>query len=461
MIDVIKQRWHAESGYAAVLKLSLPLILSTSSWSLQQFVDRIFLTWYSPEAIAASMPAGMANWTLMSLFFGIAVYVSTFVAQYFGAKQTERIGPAVWQGVYLAIVTAIAIAPFYFIAPELFALFGHSAEVARLEAIYFQVLLFGGPFAVIANAASGFFSGLGKTWLVMWVNFAGTFVNLVLDYFMIFGIGGFPEMGIAGAGWATVIGTIFTAGLFLALMLRRRYDQEYATLRGWRFDPTLFRRLMRYGIPNGMQFVLEVFAFTIFIFFVGNLGLVPLAASNIAFNISMLAFLPMFGLSMGVSILVGQHLGNNRPDLAEKATWSAFHLGFTFFTVLGIGYFLVPKLFLWPFAAQADPAEFNEIAALTEILLRFVAFYCLFDAGNMVFSGAIKGAGDTRFVAIASFGLSWIVLLLPSYLGIYVFDGGIFALWTSVTAYVCSLCFAFLWRFKQGKWRDMRVIEQN
>ena len=92
MIDVIKQRWHAESGYAAVLKLSLPLILSTSSWSLQQFVDRIFLTWYSPEAIAASMPAGMANWTLMSLFFGIAVYVSTFVAQYFGAKQTERIG---------------------------------------------------------------------------------------------------------------------------------------------------------------------------------------------------------------------------------------------------------------------------------------------------------------------------------------------------------------------------------
>ncbi len=461
MIQQIRQRWHEESGYREVLKISLPLILSTGSWSLQQFIDRMFLTWYSPAAIAASMPAGLANWTLLSLFVGIAVYVSTFVAQYYGAQRPDRIGAAVWQGIHFSLITAVAVIPFYFLAPGLFALFGHSPEVMQLETVYFQILLFGAPFVVIGNAISGFFSGLGKTWTVMWVNFAGTAVNLVLDYLMIFGYGGFPELGMAGAGWATVIGIVFSAALFFALMLRPPYRQTYQTLRQWRPKPELFRRLLRYGGPNGMHFLLEIFAFTIFIFLVGQLGLLELAASNIAFNINSLTFMPMFGLTIGVSVLVGQRLGEGRPALAEKATWSAFHLGFIFFTTIGFGYFAAPWLFIYPFAAQADPVSFAPIGDLATILLRFVALYSLVDAGNMIFSGALKGAGDTRFVALCSFTLSWVTMLIPSMLALYVFGWGIYALWTGVTVYVASLCLAFWLRFRQGKWKSLRVIENE
>ena len=117
MMNRLKNRWPGAGGYREVLKLAFPLILSTGSMTIQHFVDRIFLTWYSPEAIAAAMPAAMISFTFMSLFIGTATYVNTFVAQYFGAKRNDRIGPAVWQGIYFSLIGALCILPLYFLAP--------------------------------------------------------------------------------------------------------------------------------------------------------------------------------------------------------------------------------------------------------------------------------------------------------------------------------------------------------
>lgn len=458
MIERIKKRWSAEGGYGEVWKIALPLILSTGSLSLQFFIDRVFLTWYSPEAIAASMPAGMLNWTVMCLFVGTAAYTATFVAQYFGAKQPEHIGPAVWQGIHLTWVTILVALAFYLIADDLFALIDHSPEVQALETLYFKILLFGAPFVVVANAISGFFSGLGKTWTVMWCNIAGTVVNLVLDYLWIFGNGGFPEWGMTGAGWATVIGMIVPSLIFIVLMIQNRYDAEYHTRRGWRFNREVFSRLIKFGMPTGLQYMLEVCAFTIFIFMIGKVGLLDLAASNIAFNINSLAFMPMFGLSVAVSVLVGQHLGEDNSAMAEKATWSAYHMAFVFFGTLGVGYYAIPEVFLWPFELQTADENFALISQLTINLLKFVALYSLFDAGVMIFSGTLKGAGDTRFVAIASISISWGGMLLPSVYFLYA-GYNIYWYWAALTFYVAALCVAFYLRFRQGKWQSMRVIE--
>lgn len=457
----VKNRWQADYGYREVLRVAFPLILSTGSWSLQQFIDRMFLTWYSPEAIAASMPAGMVSWTLASLFMGTAAYVNTFVAQYYGARRMERIGPAVWQGIYLTGFVVLIAAVIYPFSDAFFALMGHAEEVARLESQYFRILLFGIPFVVISSAVSGFFSGRGNTWTVMWVNFLATGVNILLDYLWIFGKAGFPAMGIRGAAWATVCSAVIAAALFFVLMIRPGFNRQYRTLSGWHFKPELFGRLLKYGLPNGLQFLLEILAFTIFIILVGKLGVVELAASNIAFNINTLAFMPMYGLSIAVSVLVGQRLGEDRPLLAEKTTWSAFHLSFGFFGVLAIAYFLIPDLFIFPFGWQAETVRFQPIREVTIRLLRFVAFYSLFDASNMVFSAAIKGAGDTRFVAVSSVIMSWILMLFPSFFVLYVLQGGIYWLWLFVTAYVVGLGIVFFWRFQRGPWRSMRVIESE
>ena len=443
-----------------MLVIAVPLILSTASWSVQHFVDRMFLAWYSAEAIAAAMPAGMLHFSVVSIFMGTAGYVSTFVAQYYGAKNYRRIGPALWQGVYVSFIGGLVLLCLIPYAQSIFSLVGHDVKIQHQEVVYFQILCFGGGFFNASYALSGFFSGRGKTWPVMWVNILATMINLILDYVFIFGHWGFPEMGIKGAGLATVLAGIFSFLAFIALMSTEKNNTTYHTLKGWRPEKELFVRLMRYGLPSGVQFFLEMAGFTGFVLLVGRLGIDSLAATNIAFNINTLAFMPMIGCGIAVSVLVGQYLGAEKPELAQKSAYSGSHLCFMYMASIAAAYVLVPDVFVAPFALQADPQEFKEIYRASIILLRFVAIYSLFDTLNIIFCSAIKGAGDTRFVMLVAVILSVFLLILPTYLAIVVFGYGLIASWVVATVYVIVIGIIFYLRFLGGKWKSMRVIEK-
>jgi MATE family multidrug resistance protein len=460
-MSYFRERWKSQAGYREVLVLALPLILSTSAWTVQQFVDRMFLAWYSPEAIAASMPAGILNFAIMSLFMGTASYVGTFVAQYYGAGRHQRIGPAVWQGIYVGLLGAGVLMSLAPLAEGIFDLVGHDPAVRQGEADYFRVLCLGGGFALVGSAISGLFSGLGRPWPVMWVHTLATVVNIFFNYALIFGHWGFPELGIVGAGLATVISGFFAMVMFAVLALGPTARREYRTLAGWRFDGALFLRLLKYGLPVGVQFFLDMASFTIFVLLVGRLGMVSLAATNIAFNINMLAFMPMIGSGIAISVLVGQYLGRDRPDLAERTVYSGFHITLAYMATVAASYVLAPKVFIMPFAAQADPARFEEIFGITVILLRFVAVYSIFDTLNIVFSSAIKGAGDTRFVMLMMIVVSTLLLAVPTYLAIVVFGRGLMFAWVLVSINIMVLGLIFLLRFRGGKWKEMRVIERK
>ncbi len=455
----IRRRWSDPGGYREVLTMAFPLILSTATWSLLQFTDRMFLTWYSPDAVAASAPAGVLNYTLMSVFIGAAGYVSTFVAQYHGAGRGERIGPALWQGIWLSLLGGLALLPVAFLAGPIFRLVGHSAPLQAQEAVYFRVLSLGAFFPIVSSAMSGFFSGRGENWPVLWANALSAAANIVLDYAMIFGRLGFRERGIEGAAVATVIASAVAVLAYALLLARRKNREAYGTLRGWVFNPKLFARFLSYGMPNGIQFFLDMAGFTIFLLFLGRLGTDALAATNITFNINSLAFMPMIGCGIAVSVLVGQHLGENRPELAARSAWSGFHLTFLYMALMAAAYLLLPDLFIAPFAAQADPGRFAPLRQTTVVLLRFVALYSLFDTLNLIFASAIKGAGDTRFVMFMIVGVSGLVLVAPSYVVLELLGGDVYAGWIIVTAYVITLGLAFLLRFLGGKWKTMRVIE--
>ena len=460
-MNYLKNRWNSNGGYREVLVVAIPLILSTATWSIQHFVDRMFLTWYSPETIAAAMPAGMLNFTIISIFMGTAGYVSTFVAQYYGAGRYHRIGPALWQGVYISLFGGIVLLGVIPLAEPVFSLIGHSPEIQKYEVIYFQVLCLGGGAYIGSYALSGFFSGRGKTWPVMWVNAATTAVNLVLDYALIFGKWGFPELGIVGAAIATVAAGIFSLLVFFGLLFTAAKDGRYHTRKGWRLDKDLFVRLLRFGFPSGVQFFLEISAFTAFVLVVGRLGTASLAATNIAFNINTLAFMPMIGCGIAISVLVGQYLGAENSDVAQAAVYSGFHLTFVYMASIAAAYVLLPDLFVAPFAHQADPKRFAEIYGYSVVLLRFVAVYCLFDTMNIIFCSAIKGAGDTRYVMIMTTILSVFVLFIPVYLTVEIMKSGLMVAWVFATVYVISLGVTFYLRFLGGKWRSMRVIEQE
>ena len=453
-------RWRGEGGYRQLLLVAFPLILSTGSWSIQHFVDRMFLTWYSPEAVAASMPAGILNFTILSLFIGTANFTGTFVAQYFGARNNERIGPSVWQGLYLSVIGTVVLLGIMPFSGDIFRLIGHDPLVQRFEAEYFSVLCLG-AFPVIASAAlSGFFIGRGKTWPVMWVNVISTAVNLFLDYCMIFGRFGFPEWGMRGAAVASVVSVTVGFFIYAVLVFRKKNDTRYHTRRGWRPEGELFSRLMHFGFPSGVQFFIDVAGFTAFILIMGRLGTVSLAATNIAFNINTLAFMPMIGIGIAVSSLVGQNVGRGRVDLAERSVYSGFHITFVYMAAIAASYVLAPGIFIAPFARGSDPSRFREIAGITLTLLKFVAVYSLFDTMNIIFSNAIKGAGDTRFVMRVLVGFTSLGLVLPTYLILVVLEKGIYSGWFVATGYVCTLGMIFFLRFRGGKWKSMKVIEE-
>jgi multidrug resistance protein, MATE family len=379
MLQRIINRWREPGGYREILVMALPLILSTGSWSVFMFVSRMFLSWYSPEALAASVPASIMEYTVVSLFQGTASYAGTFVAQYYGARQNDRIGPVIWQGLCVALIGGALILTLYPISPWLFRIIGHAPAVRANECVYFQILCLAGFPAIANTVLSAFFSGLGRTLPVMAVNVAGMLINLIFCYLLIFGKFGFPEMGMAGAGWAAVIASYSGLLIYCLLVFTKTHEREFKLLGRRRLEPALFARLLRFGVPSGLHLVADAAGFTLFLLFIGRLGVVPLAATNIAFNINTFAFMPMLGLGTAVSVLMGQYLGRERPDLASRAVYSAFHMVFVYMTLVAATYVLVPDLFIYPYAAKADPSVFPAIRGMARILLCFVAFYSLFD----------------------------------------------------------------------------------
>ncbi len=438
-----------------MLRLALPLIVSATSWTLMQFIDRMFLLWDSQEALAASLPSAMVWWMMLCFPLGICSYVNTFVSQYHGAGRPDRIGPAVWQGVWIGLFATPLVMATGLFANEFFVWIGHSHTVARLEAVYYQVLCWCIGSMLLSAALETFFTGRGETRIVMIVNIMAAFINIGLDYLWIFGRGGFPALGIEGAGWATVVAHWFKTAAYVVLFLSPHGRRVFGAGR-FRLEPALLRRLLRFGGPSGLQLLLEIAGFTCFIMLMGRLGEFELAASTLAFNISSLAFMPMLGLGVAVSILVGQHLGENRDDLAARATWSSLLLALAYVTVISALYVLAPGvLMLGHLAGAANGAELRQTAI---VLLRFVAAYNLFDALQIIFVNAIKGAGDTRFVLLVSIAMS-LALIVVGYAVVDVLGYGLYACWWVITLWLWVVGGVYAARFLQGYWRHMRVIE--
>lgn len=450
--------WSAPGGGRELLRLAVPLIVSNSVWTLQITLDRVLLSWLGQEQVGAAMTAAMLFWTPLTLFQTTASFATTFVAQYVGAGRPDRVGPAVWQALWFSVVSGFAFLLLIPLADSLVSWVDHSPPVQQLETVYFQVLCFSALPTIVVAAASGFFAGRGDSWTVLLINIVGLLVNGVLVYLWIFGVAGFPALGIAGAGWATVCGTSASAVLALLLLLQPRYRAEFRLLAGWRPDAELFGRLMRYGLPSGCQWALEGVAWTGFLVMVGRLGDAELAASSIAFTLNAVAFLPTMGIGQAIQVLVGQRLGHAQPQLAERTVWTGLGLAMSFMTVVVLLYLFAPGLFLFLFHGQEGTALQIQVAAITPVLLRFVAVYTLFDGANLVFGFALKGAGDTRFVTLASVGLAWLLMGLPCWAA-WKYGWGIYWAWTFASAYIVVLAGVLLWRFRGGQWKTMRVIE--
>ena len=456
--------WSGPAGGREVLKIAIPMIISAGSWAIMTFADRVMLTWYSGESVgsatAAAAAAGSLVFVVTALPFGIVMLVTTFVAQYYGAGKHHRIGPIVWQGIFFGM----AVAPFYLLAKPLFMAVFHAMEhdpvLITMEERYLHYALFGVGAQVSGEAVAAFFIGRGKTQTVMVVNVTSVSLNVLLNYLLIFGKWGFPEMGIGGAALATTFCTWlrFFAFFILIFMASGKRD-PFGFIKGCRFDFPLMRRLMRFGLPSGLEFFLENAGFGAFILLMGSISTQSMTATSIAFSLNALSFLPLIGMGIAVMSMVGRYLGENKPELAQRATLTALTLGTVtnvFFVVL---YLFFPDQLLYAFLKFGDPIEFAPLRDMTVMILRFIAIYLLFDGINIIFMSTIKGAGDTMYLFLITLIMS---PMLPIACAIAMACGfGLFTCWLIVTIWICVFAACFCVRFWQGKWKTKRVIEPD
>ena len=458
MLLALKRRWYSPDGYKEVLVLAIPLIITTGSGSLQSFIDRMFLSWFDSNALAATVPAALVSMTLTAFFLGVASYVAVFVAQHYGAREHPRIGGAVWQGFYILLPALLFVIPISIYIEPIFAWIGHDPILQAMEVSYARILILAIPVIIVSASVAGFFSGIGRTSVVMWSNLLITVLNLLLDYGLIFGNWGLPRLGVTGAALATVISLVVGTLVQLWVFFSPGYREVYNTWTLWRFDWVLFKRLLRFGLPLGLQSQMQMLAWTLFVLLIGKIGVAELTAHSIAMNVFMIMVMPVAGMSIAVSVLVGQRLGAGNTESATRVTYSSIHLAGLFFVLSGLVLVGAPDLFIRPFASGMTEATYSGTVPLVEGLLGLVGLFCLFEAVSMMMAGALKGAGDTLFVAWASILCSWLVLVLPTGILVMVWGGPLFWCWVFFVANGFAMFLVHWLRFRGTKWKQLKVI---
>lgn len=464
IFSAILPDFRKPGGLFQVLKIATPLILAAAGHAMNLFFDRVMLAKYSREAVNAALPSGLTCFTISCFFVGVIGYVNSFVAQYTGAEANHRVGPSIWQAFWLSVIGGVLLATGYFWAEPMFAAMGHTESVQRQEVIYFQILSIGSFIPLMQGAFSAFWAGRGMTLFVMINNFVVTGLNIPLNYMFIFGNWGAPELGIAGAAIGTILAALAGLILYLIYYFRKQERESFST---WPpvFDKELFKRMLRFGTPSGVQLFLDLLAFNIFVIMLGWVGsteeekLVTQEASTIALSINSISFTPMIGLGQAVSVLVGQSVGAGKIANACRAVRTSRTLTLIYTGCMALLFFFYPDPLINLFARSGDVGQ-AETMEVVRVFMRFIAAFTMFDAMVIVFSGAVKGAGDTKFAMFANVGLAFSLCVVPCIIA-WNLGWSANAYWVILDVYITTCALVFIFRYIQGKWKKMHVIEDE
>ena len=447
--------------YWKVLKLVWPLALGMANNALMQFTDRVFLARESTASLEAVLPASILAILFIGFFQSVAAYSGTFVAQYHGAGDPDGCARSCRAGLLLSLIGGAVLALFIPLGWLVCDWSGHSPAVLAREKTYYTIVMSGSFFLCAAMAVQSFFTGVGRTRVVFWVNVLGNGVNILLDYLFIFGCGPIPASGIAGAAAATVAAQALQFAVLLALAwphlsLNTQHSAQSTKHKAQSTKHLLFR-IIRFGSPAGVYSVLNILSFAVFVFLTGRVGDMAFAVSNAVLTVNYLLYAPIEGFSIGVGTLVGQCQGAGDSNGAAQAARRTLLLAEIYILVASLSVLVFYRPILNLFMADAaafNAAEFLSLGFVLFILM--VAWQC-FDCADVVLSGALKGAGDTHFVMgwmlVCAFGI-WLPLLFL----VYWLHPTMPALWSTMIAYVVLICVGTWIRWRRGPWRNIKLV---
>lgn len=437
-----------------LIQVAWPLIVTNACFVIMQFTDRVMLARYSGDALAACVPAGSLAFTFVALFMGLAGYSGVFIAQYHGQKKKANLTLSLWQGIWVSLIAGGLILALTPVGLKIIELFNHAPQVQILEKEYFKILNWFGGFFVLNNALGAFFTGRGKTAQTMLITATGNIANIFFSYVLIFGKFGFKPYGIAGAAYGTILACLCITLCYTLAIFSARNRRRYRTGRLAGFHKDAFLRLLRFGVPNGFGFFMDILAFSMFSFITGGAGAAALQASSIAFSMQSVVFMPLLGLSIGTLILVGKYMGMKSTEQASAVTKNACKVGFAYSAFFAFLFLCFPHLFINIFMPEGASAQ---TAALAAPLVRIVALFTLGDTLYLIFGESIRGAGDTMFHMLAMLLSAWAVMMPGAFVIMYYFKGSIAMLWSWFTLYALFTGVIMWVRWYKGKWKTMDI----
>ncbi len=451
-----------------------PTIVAMLSYTTMQFVDSLMVSVLGPMAVAGQGNGGIWSWVAISCAFGILALVNTLVAQRIGARREDEVARYGWAGLWISLgYWLVVLLPFALVIEEAFRAMGHEPELVALETSYARVLLGGAFITLAAKALSNFFFGLQSPKVITIAAISGNIVNVVANYAFIYGEQGLPELGlpglpgmpsfgVTGAAIGTLIGTSVEVLIPLALFLSRRFNGLYAIRSQWRPNREAILDVLRLGWPAGLQFANEMVCWALFMtVLAGSFGSEHMIAGWAAMRFVHISFMPAVGLSTAATSVVGKHIGERNLDGAARSAHIAVGMAVLWMGACAVS-FIVFRNELTAVFIDADTAADSaaRIRAIGAGIFICASIFQLLDAVGIVYTGALRGAGDTLFPGVATVVLSWVLII----------GGGVMMTrlapqlesigpWLAATAYIVVLGVVLAIRFERGGWRRVHLLE--
>ena len=428
------------------------MVLARSTQAVIGFCDALMIAPLGEDALAATTTGAMNAFSVAILPMGVVFIVQSFAAQLTGKGDLVGARRYAWYGLILSGVTAlIGFAALPLIGPAL-GLMPFEPPVADLMTDYLVIRLLALGAMVGTEALGNWFGGLGNTRVQMIAGIVAMVVNVALNWVFIFGHLGAPALGVAGAALASAIASWLGFGVVAFAFARGWGGTRPAGGGALALRRSELMRVLRFGLPNGLNWFLEFAAFLLFINVVmADLGTTVLAAFMVVMSINSVSFMPAFGLSSSGAILAGQAIGAGRKDDVPGIWFLTARTTATWMCAVGLSYLFLPDVLVSIFAPpDEDSTKLMEVGT---VLVAMSAVWQLFDAIGMTLSETLRAAGDTAWTLWARIVLAWVFFVPISILTVMVLGGGHVAAMLCIAVYIAVLAALFFWRFRSGRWR--------
>jgi MATE family multidrug resistance protein len=412
-----------------MLGLALPVILGELGWMGMGIVDVWMVGQLGPEVIGAVGIGRAVYITVAIVGLGMLLGLDTLVSQSHGAGRLEDCHRWLVQGLYLGLLLSVPLTATLLLCLPLLSLWGFDPDVLTMITPYLRVISWSILPLLIYTASRRYLQALNLVRPVMFALLSANLINAFCNWVLIFGNLGAPRLGVKGAGFATLFSYLYMATLLLIIALRQGRGAEPAVFTSrTRFDLSSLKRLVHLGFPVSVQLSLEISVFALATMLAGRLDAYQLAAHQIVLIVASTSYMLPLGVSSAAAVRVGQAFGRQSPGEAARAGWTALLLGSVAMLAAALCFVLMPRQLLELFTTDA------RVIATGISLFAMAALFQLFDGTQVVATGALRGAGDTRSAVYWNLCGHWLFGLPLGYYLCFTLDMGVLGLWIGLSA---------------------------